>query len=283
MAVTALSTLLAHKAINLATELSNSEKRVAAAIIDHFNRKTAQCDPSLDRISDLIGMSRRTVVRSINRLVELGYIRRVRHGGHFHRNSYEPVWLRFTQVVAEWNARRSRRRLQKSETEVTPCSGQACHFDSDKVGPQTFQKNLLRGTLATAVSHTAIARSASKSEKGLARQAKHYPESSNSQGVLWSPASRSVARDAAERRWNRDLFDRYGDQPSLYGQIVEAIDPNLMRETTDAELQLRGSGLRSLLNELLARKSTVVASPKPIALDPGGDQNSTAPGSGPVS
>ena len=39
--------LLAHKAINLSDDLSGSEKRVAAAIIDHYNRKTGQCDPGL--------------------------------------------------------------------------------------------------------------------------------------------------------------------------------------------------------------------------------------------
>jgi AraC-like DNA-binding protein len=61
------NTLIAHKAISLASELSNSEKRVAAAIIDHFNRRTGQCDPSLDCIAELIGMSRRTVMRATSR------------------------------------------------------------------------------------------------------------------------------------------------------------------------------------------------------------------------
>ena len=38
------NTFIAFKAISLADDLSGTEKRVAAAIIDHFNRKTAQCD-----------------------------------------------------------------------------------------------------------------------------------------------------------------------------------------------------------------------------------------------
>jgi GTP-sensing pleiotropic transcriptional regulator CodY len=65
------NTLIAHKAISLASELSNSERRVAAAIIDHFNRRTGQCDPSLDCIAELIGMSRRTAIRATGRLQKL--------------------------------------------------------------------------------------------------------------------------------------------------------------------------------------------------------------------
>jgi|SRR6267142_1857860 hypothetical protein len=55
------ASLLAHKAINLYDDLSGLEKRVAAANIDHYNRKTGQCDPSLGTIARLIDVSRRTV------------------------------------------------------------------------------------------------------------------------------------------------------------------------------------------------------------------------------
>jgi predicted transcriptional regulator len=251
MAVPALSTLLAHKAINLATELSNSEKRVAGAIVDHFNRKTGQCDPSLNRIAELIGMSPRTVIRAANRLHKLGFIRRVRHGGHFHRNSYEPVWLRFSQVEADWNTRRKSRRLKKSQPEMSPCPSQACQFDSDNADPQTLQNNLKRETFATALDVSTV-EAASKPKISLATKAEYWPLSSQPQHQITS-SSRNAARDAAEGRWNRELLDRYRDHLSLYGQIIEAIDSNLMSETTDAELRQRGSGLRYLINALASR------------------------------
>src|SRR5882757_3873614 len=132
------NTLLAHKAINLAAELSNSEKRVAGAIIDHFNRRTGQCDPSLDCIAELIGMSRRTVIRATDRLQNLGFIRRIRHGGHFHRNSYEPVWSRFLQVEADWKSRRSARRARLDAPKLSSCSGHSRHIDGDTTATQTF-------------------------------------------------------------------------------------------------------------------------------------------------
>jgi hypothetical protein len=51
-------TFVAHKAISLAEDLTGTEKRVAATIIDHFNRKTGRCDPALGSIARLLGVSR---------------------------------------------------------------------------------------------------------------------------------------------------------------------------------------------------------------------------------
>src|ERR1700733_9564403 len=78
-------TTIAHKMLNLMPELSGTDKRVAATIIDHFNRKTGQCDPSIERIARLLGLSRRTVIRSNARVVKTGVLRKVLHGCHLHR------------------------------------------------------------------------------------------------------------------------------------------------------------------------------------------------------
>ena len=171
MIAQSVNTLIAHKAINLAAELSNSEKRVAAAIIDHFNRRTGQCDPSLDCIAELIGMSRRTVIRATDRLQKLGFIRRIRHGGKFHRNSYGPVWSRFLQVEAEWNARRVARRTRFGAPKVSPCPGQSRHLGSDKADPQTFPSNLLKETYDEAsLPQELHAPGPSNGKKGSARE-----------------------------------------------------------------------------------------------------------------
>jgi hypothetical protein len=261
MVLAALSTLIAHKAINLATDLSNSEKRVAGAIIDHFNRRTGQCDPSLDRIAGLIGMSRRTVIRAISRLVKFGYFRRVRHGGHFHRNSYEPVWSRFSRVEAEWNARRNVRRVKFAASKVSPCSGQSGHLPGDTAVSQTLLNNPTKKTLDEGMQrnvHQHIAQNEQRGSAGKAHHIKYFSER------LAPPITRSAtaALDAAERRWNEELFDRYGDQPFIYGQIAEAIDLRLSAETTEAEMRQRGSGLSYLMNQLLARDTTIINPPK---------------------
>src|SRR5262249_14660204 len=113
-------TFIAHKAINLSDDLSGTEKRVGAAIIDHFNRKTGQCDPSLDSIAKLLGVSRRPVIRAVGALVQKGYFAKTRHGGHFHRNSYMPLWSRFLAREAKWNERRKSASRKFASADVAP-------------------------------------------------------------------------------------------------------------------------------------------------------------------
>jgi predicted transcriptional regulator len=264
------NTLIAHKAISLASELSNSEKRVAAAIVDHFNRRTGQCDPSLDCIAELIGMSRRTVIRATDRLQKLGFIRRIRHGGHYHRNSYEPVWLRFLQVEADWKSRRSARRARFDAPKLSSCSGQLRHVGGDTTDPQTFTSNILKETSdEEALLRKSDARSASNDRRGSAIEANlrpNFPNRERTYRPLGSTPSSAAARDAAERRWNSELTRYFRDQPSIYSRIVEAIDVKLMNAVTEAELSHRGSGLSRLMDELLARN---VIAPPPLVRDEG--------------
>jgi predicted transcriptional regulator len=268
------NTLIAHKAISLASELSNSEKRVAAAILDHFNRRTGQCDPSLDCIAELIGMSRRTVIRATDRLQKLGFVRRIRHGGHYHRNSYEPVWSRFLQVEADWKSRRSARRARFDAPKLSSCSGQSRHVGGDTAAPQTFTNNLLKETSdEAALLEKSDAKSLSNNKRGLAIEANLRPNPPNRERAYRQPTSTpssTAAYDAAERRWNSELMNRFRDQPSIYGPIVEAIDVNLIGAVTETELRHRGSGLSFLMDQLLARNVIV---PPPLVHDevpPGG-------------
>lgn len=135
------ASLIAHKAINLAGELSSSEKRVAAVIVDCFNFKTHQCDPALNSIAKLLRLSRRTVIRAINALVLKGYLRKKTHGGYFHRNSYEPIWSRFQMDEENWVTHRKQSRYQKSVPAVTLSEGRPCHTGGDGNGTQTYPLN----------------------------------------------------------------------------------------------------------------------------------------------
>src|SRR4051812_42403617 len=100
-----LDITIAYKTISLVEGLTATDRRIAGAILDHFNQRTSQCDPSLARISKLLAISTRTVIRSMKRLVAAGLFRSKRHGGRSHRNSYEPVWPRFRELEAQWKAR----------------------------------------------------------------------------------------------------------------------------------------------------------------------------------
>jgi hypothetical protein len=56
-----------------------------------------------------------------------------------------------------------------------------------------------------------------------------------------------AARDAAERRWNDELFHRYRDEPAVYSKIVEAVDTKLVTATTEVEVCRRGAGMAYLM------------------------------------
>jgi hypothetical protein len=139
--------LLSFKAISLAPDLTDTEKRVASALIDHFNKQTRQCDPSLDTLALLLGIHRRTVIRAVNRLVRLKYFRRTRHGGNFQRNFYEPLWPRFRAVEAEWKARRRAHSQRFREEKLSRWQGQPAHPSGGTDGTQTYPINLSNETL----------------------------------------------------------------------------------------------------------------------------------------
>lgn len=104
--------LIALKAINLTQGIGNRDRRVAAALLDHFNRKTGQCDPSIKRLSGLLGISERTVFRSLQRIEADRLFKRARHGGHINRNSYEPNWPRFREIGATARPQYDRARIR---------------------------------------------------------------------------------------------------------------------------------------------------------------------------
>lgn len=97
---------IAQKAINLARGLSGADKAVAAAIIDHFNKVTGQCDPSIERLATLLDLDERTIRRATADLcAKHGMFLKRSHGGKSLRASYAPIWSTFRDIVTEWDNR----------------------------------------------------------------------------------------------------------------------------------------------------------------------------------
>jgi hypothetical protein len=263
-------TFVAHKAISLAEDLTGTEKRVAATIIDHFNRKTGRCDPALGSIARLLGVSRRTVIRAVGSLVLKGYIHKTRHGGYFHRNCYEPIWSRFRTNAAKWTEQRAAASRRLKTADVSPLERQACHLGGDADVTQTCSNNSFEETLAAARSGTQMRTSSrSATSEGLSKEVK----SKASYGIakerfhVKSTSSKNAAYDAAERRWNNSLMKQFRAAPDVFGGLIDAIDPDLHRATTEIELRKPGSGFRFLLSELdrrspLGRTASAVTSDK---------------------
>ena len=238
-----LDTTLAFKAICLAESLSGTDKRVAGAILDHFNRTTGQCDPSLDRIAGILSISRRTVIRSINRLVRMKLLRRDRHGGHLNRNSYQPLWPTFREREARWTKRKVTRSRRKSATDPSPEQGRESHLLCDRPGTETLISNPSKETLRS------IAPSAHSRPPDWSRVSSRREDE-----IKGAASSSEAARVAAERRWHTDLHTRFAGSPSIYEKIVIQIDAELRFEATEAEISRHGAGLKLILQRLLAHE-----------------------------
>ncbi|MBR1285369.1 helix-turn-helix domain-containing protein [Bradyrhizobium sp. AUGA SZCCT0177] len=245
-------TFVAHKAISLARDLTGTEKRVAATIIDHYNRKTGRCDPALSSIARLLGLSRRTIIRAVGSLALKGYIRKVRHGGYFHRNSYEPVWSRFRSDAAKWTEQRATAR-HRAAADVSLSGRQTWRLGSDADVTQTCTNNSFEQTLAANSSRAPTPASSSPATpEGLGNEGNKTAVYAIAQQRFHMKSSRShvAARDAAERRWNDSLTRQFSAAPDVFVSLIDAIDSELQGAATDVELRRPGSGIAFLLSEL---------------------------------
>jgi predicted transcriptional regulator len=241
-----LDLLLAFKAIALTPLLLDSDKRVACVILDHYNRKTGQCDPSLGTIAKLLDVDRRTVIRAVTRLHKFGFVLRNVHGGKFHRNSYTPIWEKFRQIEALWKARREQQRKNSAQSDMSPWQGPAGHLGGVLPVTRTCLNN----------SSQVISDIGSSPQTSATRDSSKGPPEKrggacDSDDQYTSGRRGVAARDAAERRWNLALVGRF--PPGIYITIVDDIDAGLMANATDAELDAAGAGLAVVVRELTLR------------------------------
>jgi hypothetical protein len=237
-----LDTLLALKAVNLAPDLKANDRRVAAALLEHFNRKTGRCDPGLERIAKLLGISTRTVIRSNHRLERAGLFKRVPHGGLSNRNSYEPNWPRFKEIEAAWRVRLHTAWQASQVSKASPVSCHPCHLTDDNTVTQTYKNNLIRKTYQQGLpKEEEVARDV-KSEQRLGRSTVRVRAS-------------EAAETAAERRWCDALHAHFGSLPRTYAEVIEAITPVIQAAATAAEMHRRGAGVEHILDYLHLRES----------------------------
>jgi hypothetical protein len=227
MPVKALDTLLAIKVINLMPGLRQSDRRVGAALIEHYNRKTGRCDPGIGRLAEVLGLCTRTIIRSTQALETCRLFRKVRHGGYSNRNSYEPNWARFAELERAW-----RDKLQENararRIKMSPATGQESHPPRDRAVTQTCIDNKLhQQTCSKGHSKEVIRRATTESSLPTSR-----------------PGNRSAdaARTEAERRWSGDVVAKFSSMPITHAEVIEAITPEIQSAATDAEMKRRGGG-----------------------------------------
>ena len=238
--------LIAFKALSLCDDLIATQRRVLAALIEHFNRKNGRCDPSIDRLVVLLGINRRTVFRALNVLVKKGYVVRLRHGGLNHRNQYVPNWPFYAAVLKKWDEQFRAARNARRAIEMSPSRGQRGHLADGPGVTQTSLNNHVEQTSESHRKYTTANPPISAARKGAANH--HLAE--RAQYRVLTPSSRDAARDAAERRWNLQLQALLtGDEP-LTALVTDMMTSELMLAATQAELLARGAGLPVIVAEL---------------------------------
>ena len=206
----------------------------STVLLEHFNRRTGQCDPGLERIASLLSISTRTVIRSNHKLERAGMFRKVRHGGYGNRNSYEPIWPRFAEYEVSWREK-LKRGAKVRATRLSHSLGQACHIPADETVTQTYtNKNLHYETYA----------------KGHPNQERGETSKLVTVAVKFGNRSADAARAQAERRWSDDLFQMFRATPITYGEVIQAITPELQSGATDIELKKRGAGVAHIVQQL---------------------------------
>ncbi|WP_242219420.1 hypothetical protein [Shinella zoogloeoides] len=253
--------LFAHKALNLMPGITDATRRVAGAIIDHFNKLHGQCDPGVERISRMLDIDRATVIRATDKLHELGLVTKVSHGGKAHRAAYLPNWERFRTIVEEWDAR-----MKTGDAPDTQCHStgtvakqsavkvasvrrsrsQGCDVKGRRDATQTLRRNPsnkpIEGERAENPPEKPPACHSPSAQNGLlkgrkppAQRAMLLPISGGK-----SPSYADAARAAAERRWYMQVHD-LGVKAET--DVLEWMTQDRHEAATQAEMQRRGGGL----------------------------------------
>lgn len=261
----AADVFFAYKALAVAPDLSANDRRVAGAIIDHFNKKTGQCDPSIERLSSLLDIDEKSVRRATRRLCERGLFQKASHGGKSHRASYLPSWAEFRLIVGNWELSMRSRRCAGNRAEMSVSTGQQSPVEPDKNARQTLAINPLnKPFLATdgaggkaAASRPEVTNEPSPAGRSMAGHADGI-------GFVWPnnhstecrprthrQVSHSQAADAAaERRWYADL---HALGPEREADAIERLTEETINAATAAERHQRGAGIRVIREALWVR------------------------------
>jgi hypothetical protein len=239
--------LRCYKALHFVPGLKESDRRLGAILLEHYNIETGRCDPGMDRLSELLGCSVRTVIRALARLEHHRLFSRDRHAGHYQQNAYLPIWQTFWDVLAAWKVRfdaSKKRRLAARGMSPARCQPSADSGDTHVT--ETNFKNSRDATAgAEPASYHHRGLRSRDVRKGLPREAR-----APFAGLSEIGKAASVARIAAERSWRSDIEQRFAGDPQTRAAIRQAITDVLSKAATDAEIHHTGGGIAHIVEAL---------------------------------
>ncbi|MDR2312612.1 MAG: helix-turn-helix domain-containing protein [Brucellaceae bacterium] len=256
--------LFAHIALNMISGLSVSARRVGAALIGHFNRKTGRCDPSVERLAALLKVDRSTVLRATAELCsdKFGLFQKSSHGGKFNTASYQPCWAAFRAIVNDWEGEMKGDSPIENVAELRRTRSQDCDVNGRKVATQTYSNNQFKKPIEVEPVETQAVKP-SNSERTDAPQGLGKRNEQPRQRSMLLPlrggkqtSHSQAARSGAERRWNEDM-NRLDKRLSMHLMLGLGERPDVYEAATEAELQRKGAGLSYALDALGSQLSGV--------------------------
>ena len=253
--ITPLNALLAFKAICLTDGLSPSERRVLAAIIDHFRRADGECDPSFTRIARLLGIDPTTVKRAVKRLTARGLLLTETHGGRLQRNRYQPAWQYFLELELDW---RTSTKRGAPVANLSANRWRTGHRTGGETATQTYSKNLSTEPVPPRHDQNDCPGCDPLPEKrGQARR----EIASGTPIAFHGPSYGEAAAAAKFRQWDADVREFFAGSIEAYAAVIELIDVATQHAATKAEMKRSGGGLRAVLDHIRKIRPELVDEP----------------------
>ena len=245
--------VLAFKALHVMPGLSPAARRVGAAILDHFNHDTGQCDPSQRRLADLLDLSIRRIKDSVKELAQPDDNRQalfpiVSHGGGAQRAFYAPNWAALREAAERWDAARKMPWRETEEVEEVV----------QEIAPQGCKKLHLGGAEnCTQYSLTNQSKEPVESESASPEQAERPNGFGREQGAKRSvpsfipsngrsPSHLHVATKKASERLHRKLLS-FGQ--AFYAAAID-LDALIWADALQREMDRPGSGSRFIIETM---------------------------------
>ena len=241
-------------AFHALADLTGNERRVAFAILQHYNKRDGRCDPSGERLAALLDMDRTSVVKATARLCKVfGLFEKVSHGGHNHCASYRPQWQRYREIMGEWNAKARPRERAPNVVKTPQSTWRNDHTERGENTTQTEPINQIDrygdsgegvpGSAPTARCPEDNPRRLTRSEtvQGLLTGSMQRPIAGQ------SPSHAVAARQRAEGRIEADLRSL---GLHAHAEAIERMDEAMHADAAEAEMRRRGAGL-ALIRERL--------------------------------
>lgn len=250
--------LFAYKALTFVDGLSLSAVRVGGAILDHFNHKTGQCDPSVERLAALLGMDRASVLRATKALHDAGLIEKIKHGGHSHRTCYLPCWAKLNAVVADWSAAmkgvgsrvESKKLTSGIVAKMRPSQSQECDFDSRRIATQTYRSNLANKPEHEDTDGRQAEPERKRSDSGREKKLRDEKQRRRALARASTSSSSAVARERAQERLVEDMRQLGWEALAWYVEWLTPETADLNEAAVTVEMQKRGRGKHLLLKQL---------------------------------